>query len=85
MATKGRQPRKRLSSFEARARVVRQNSLFRVRGFGVFGFMRSSQPYQGDLSDGIPEPDEELEDSDLSDRERREAIERERWRREQRQ
>jgi hypothetical protein len=29
----------------------------------------------------IPEPDEELPDSDLSDYERRAAIERERWRR----
>jgi hypothetical protein len=29
----------------------------------------------------IPEPDEELPDSELSDQERRAAIERERWRR----
>jgi hypothetical protein len=29
----------------------------------------------------IPEPDEELPDSDLSDNERLDAIERERWRR----
>jgi hypothetical protein len=38
-----------------------------------------------DLSSGIiPEPDEELPDSDLSDVERRAAIIRERWRRESR-
>ena len=30
----------------------------------------------------LPEPDEELPDSDLSDNERRQAMEHERWRRE---
>ncbi len=35
-----------------------------------------------EYSGSIPEPDEELPDSDLSDSEREQAVERERWRRE---
>jgi hypothetical protein len=34
-----------------------------------------------EYSGSIPEPDEELPDSDLSDNERLQAVERERWRR----
>jgi hypothetical protein len=51
---------------------------------------RARLPFAGrgvilpEFSGTIPEPDEELPDSDLSDSERLEALERERWRRQSR-
>ena len=63
--------------------LLRLNSLYR---FEVFGnkrprdMVRSSHAEFDDVAS--PDPFEDLDDSDISDRERREAIARERWRRE---
>ena len=63
--------------------VMRLNSLYRVQ---LFGTKRASDIANSghDAFDSIasPDPFEDLDDSDISDRERRDAIARERWRRE---
>ena len=67
-------PRRRIkNSSDAWDRIGRFN-LFH-RGFNLRGSRDDSYPV-------IPEPDEELEDSELSEAERRSAIARERMRRE---
>jgi hypothetical protein len=79
-----RKPRRKpLGYFDAQDRVLRLRSLYTLSGFGVGRAQRIAQEHHRDLDDSIiPEPAEELEDSELSDRERQEAIARERMRRE---
>lgn len=55
----------------------------RPGGLAFFGIGQRNAEYIEALGNPVlPEPDEELPDSDLSDTERRSAIQRERWRRE---
>jgi hypothetical protein len=55
----------------------------RPGGLAFFGLGSKNIAYIESMADPVlPEPDEELPDSDLSDQERKEAIARERWRRE---
>lgn len=55
----------------------------RPGGLAFFGIGARNAEYIESLGSGVlPEPDEELPDSDLSDSERKNAIARERWRRE---
>ncbi len=71
-------PRKRIkSSSEAWDRVERMARFSFFRG----GLLGSRAPKE-DQYPVIPEPDEELEDSELSEGERRSAVARERMRRE---
>lgn len=58
--------------------MIRFRSPFGIRSLSGFG-RGVLLPEMG--ASEIPEPDEELPDSDLSDHEQRDAIERERWRR----
>ena len=63
--------------------VMRLNSLYRIQLFGT----RRARDIAHDGHDAFdsvssPDPFEDLDDSDISDRERRAAIARERWRRE---
>ena len=84
MPNKPRPSRKRLSFFEARDRMMHLNNVYRVQGFGG-RLDATSQRFQHELAEvDTPEPDEELEDGELSDLERQRAMERERLRREQR-
>jgi hypothetical protein len=61
--------------------VLRLNSLYRAEMFG--GRRRTEMARSGhqELDEVAPDPFEDLDDSDISDRERRDAIARERWRR----
>lgn len=62
--------------------VLRLSSLYR---FELFGGRRAGELARGGHEDldnvATPDPFEDLDDSELSDRERRDAIARERWRR----
>jgi hypothetical protein len=64
---------------DARDTDVRMGGLFRI---SMLGMGRVRTPNILPLNAPMPEPDEELEGSELSDVERREAIARERLRRE---
>ena len=68
--------------FEAQDKLTNLSNLYRTSGFGVDRARMARQAHQ-DLDDvPTPEPDAELEDSELSDGERQSAIARERMRRE---
>ena len=58
---------------------MRMNNFFRI---SMFGMARVRGPTILPLNAPVPEPDEELEGSELSEAERRQAIARERMRRE---
>ena len=62
---------------DARDRAMRQDRFF--RGLGRFG-RAPAPPTRDDMA--LPEPDEDLEGSEVTDAERRDAIARERMRRE---
>jgi len=84
MPAKPRPSRKRLSFFEARDRMMHLNNAYRAQAFGG-RLDATSQRFQRELAEvDTPEPDEELEDAELSDNERQRAMERERLRRDQR-
>lgn len=83
---KGRRPpRRRLSFYDAQDKVIALQSMYRT---GALGRDRERPLVrQAHLElDGVamPEPDQELEDAELSDTERQQAIARERFRRERR-
>lgn len=85
MAKKTRPPRRRrLGIFEAQDKVMSLNTIYRTEM--ITGDRIRSTLMRRALKDldevSIPEPDEELLDSELSDAERRAAIARERMRRE---
>lgn len=65
--------------------VMRLSSLYR---FELFGNRRAGEMAKSGHAEidnvASPEPFEDLDESELSDRERRDAIARERWRRERR-
>jgi hypothetical protein len=63
--------------------VMRLNSLYRVEMYGTKRARDIAQASHAAFdSVASPDPYEDLEDSDISDRERRDAMARERWRRE---
>jgi hypothetical protein len=65
--------------------VLRLSSLYRAELYGNRRAGDLARAGHADLDDvATPEPLEDLDDSELSDRERRDAIARERWRRERR-
>jgi hypothetical protein len=75
--------RKMLGFWDAQDRVIKLNTMYRLAPFSDARTSRMAQQVHDQLDDvSTPEPDEELEDSDLSDAERRSAIARERMRRE---
>lgn len=83
MASKGRPGKKHLGFFEARDRLLHLNNAYRLQSFGGRGLDSVSRRFERELAEiETPEPDEELEDSELSDNARRAAMERERLRRE---
>ena len=62
--------------------VMRLNSLYRAEILGARRPVEFTRSGHQDLDDvASPDPLEDLDDSDISDRERRDAIARERWRR----
>ncbi len=80
---KGRKPpRRRLSFYDAQDKVMALQAIYRT---GVAGTGRERPlARQAHLElDGVamPEPDQELEDAEVSDTERQQAIARERFRR----
>jgi hypothetical protein len=75
--------RKMLGFWDAQDRVIKLNTMYRLAPMSNLTTNRMAQQVHDQLDDvSTPEPDEELEDSDLSDVERRSAIARERMRRE---
>ena len=75
--------RKMLGFWDAQDHVIKLNTMYRLAPFSNLAGNRMAQQVHDQLDDvSTPEPDEELEDSDLSDVERRSAIARERMRRE---
>jgi len=78
-----RKPRRRRKGFmEGPDQVMRLNSLYRAELFGSRRPTELTRSGHQDLDDvASPDPFEDLDESDISDRERRDAIARERWRR----
>jgi hypothetical protein len=77
-------PRRRRNGFmEGPDQVHRLNSMYRTEMFGVDRARMVTRAGHAAVDDvASPEPGEDLDDSEMSDRERREAIARERMRRE---
>ena len=84
MPLKPKPPRKRLGFFEAQDKVISLNNIYRTEAFSPErARATTARQSHHDLDEvATPEPDEELEDSELNDRERQQAIARERMRRE---
>jgi hypothetical protein len=69
--------------FDARDRLLHLNNAYRTQTADSRGLDPTSQRFQRELAEiDTPEPDEELDDAELSDSERMSAIQRERMRRE---
>jgi hypothetical protein len=65
--------------------VLRLSSLYRADLFGNRRAGEMARAGHAEFDDvATPDPFEDLDDSELTDRERRDAIARERWRRERR-
>ncbi len=78
--------RRPLGFFDARDRVTHLNNAYRVRAFSNNPLDDQSKRFERELAGtDMPEPDEELEDSELSEGEWRAAMARERFRRDQKQ
>ncbi len=83
MPGKPRPNKKPLGFFDARDRMLHLNNAYRAESFGGPGLDSTSKRFQRELAEiDTPEPDEELEDAELSDSERMSAMARERFRRE---
>lgn len=78
-----RKPRKRpLGFFDAQDKVIGLRGIYSTATSGSEHTRRAASQHHRDLDEvSTPEPDTELEDSELSDNERRAAIERMRARR----
>jgi hypothetical protein len=82
MADKRKPSRRPLSFFDAQDRVIKLNSIYRTEAFGADRSRTVARQTHRDLDEvATPEPDQELEDAELSDSERLSAIARERMRR----
>ena len=78
-----RKPRRRRRGFmEGPDQVLRLNSIYRMDLFGGRRAGTLARSGHEEMAEVSPDPFEDLDDSDISDRERRDAIARERWRRE---
>ena len=81
-----RKPRREEKSFlDTRDKMSRLNALYRTQAYGGADKARTAMGKQlhQEIDDmATPEPEQELEDSELGDAERRAAIARERMRRE---
>ena len=78
-----RKPRKRpLGFFDAQDKVIGLRSIYATASSGSEHTRNAANQHHRDLDEvSTPEPDAELEDSELSDNERKAAIERMRARR----
>jgi hypothetical protein len=72
-----------LGYFDAHDRATRLGAIYRTPGVGADHGKRLGEQTQQAMDELFVEPAEELEGSELSDAERRAAIERERFRRSQ--
>ena len=79
-----RKPRRRpLGFFDAQDKVLQLRQIYQTEVFGADRAGTIARQHHRDLDEvAMPEPDEELADSELSDAERQAAIARERTRRE---
>jgi hypothetical protein len=85
MASTKKPQRRRKGFMEGPDQVLRLSSLYRVELFGHRRATEIARMGHAEFDDvASPDPLEDLDDSELSDRERRDAIARERWRRERR-
>ncbi|HEY4684987.1 MAG TPA: hypothetical protein VII57_02970 [Dehalococcoidia bacterium] len=83
MAKKQKPRRRKLDYFEAQDKVMHLANLYRTDVGGSYRARTIAARTHAELDDTAPpEPDAELEDSELSDVEQRAAIARERMRRE---
>jgi len=74
--------RKPLGFFDARDRVLHLSNVYRARSFGNQPLDSQSRRFERELAAiDTPEPDEELEESELSESEWRDAVALERLRR----
>ncbi|HEY7467133.1 MAG TPA: hypothetical protein VIB47_10640 [Dehalococcoidia bacterium] len=81
--TSSKRRRRREGFMEGPDKALRLNTLYRPTVFGSDRIAHIAQQAHKDLDDVISqEPDEDLEDSELNDWERQQAIARERTRRE---
>jgi hypothetical protein len=75
-------PRRRRKGFmDGPDQMFRLNSLYRFEVFGRKAPELTRSGHQALNDVASPDPLEDLDESDISDRERRDAIARERWRR----
>lgn len=82
MPFRSRKGRKPLGFFDAQDKVIGLRHIYQTAGYGSDRARTLAKSLHEDLSDAtLPEPDAEMEDSDLSDAERHAAIIRERARR----
>jgi hypothetical protein len=85
MPDKDKKTRRRrpLGFFDAQDKVVGLRQIYMTEAYGTDRARTVAAQHHRDLDEVVPpEPDEELEDSELSDSERQAAIARERMRRE---
>jgi hypothetical protein len=76
-------PRRRRKGFmEGPDQVMRLSSIYRMDVLSGRRTNPMASSGHAEFNDIAPDPFEDLDDSDISDRERRDAIARERWRRE---
>ena len=82
MAENKKPPRRQLSWLDAQDKVIKLNTIYRTEMFGADRARSAAAATHREMDDVVTgEPDEELEDAELSDFERQEAIARERARR----
>jgi len=82
MPDKRNPAKKRLGFFDARDRIFHLNAAYRAQAFGGPGLDAQSRRFQRELAEvDTPEPAEDLEDAELGEAEHRQAMERERLRR----
>lgn len=82
MPEKKKPPRRPLSWWDAQDKVIKLNTIYRTEMFGSDRARSMAGPTHREMDDvATPEPDEELEDAELTDHDRQNAIARERARR----
>jgi hypothetical protein len=83
MAENKKPPRHQLSFLDAQDKLIKLHTIYRTEIFGSDRARSVAGPTHREMDDVVTgEPDEELEDAELSDYERQGAIARERARRE---
>lgn len=85
MPEKPRPSKRRLGFLDQRDRFFHLNGAYRAQSFGGPPLDATSRRFERELAEiETPEPDEELDDAELTDNERLAAMQRERLRRERR-